>query len=60
MNPSDILITLIAPLLLIVYLWSFIRWLWRHEYRLGAVGGAVLMVVSCGGTLTYFLTKLLS
>lgn len=60
MNTINVLVTLVAPILVTVYLISFMKWLWRQHRRLGAAGVMLLLIVSCGGTLTYFTYKMMS
>ncbi|MCY0875250.1 MAG: hypothetical protein OWT28_03095 [Firmicutes bacterium] len=59
MSIFQFLLVMIVPAMISVYAWNFAIWLWRSGNRLGGVGGFLLTLVSGGGSLGYFVFKLL-
>lgn len=60
MSIVQFIISIGISLLLSVYTFNFASWLWRRQYRLGAVGATLLMIVFGGGSVLYFVIKLLA
>lgn len=51
-------VSMIVPLVVIVYTFNFTMWLWRRKDRLAAGGAFALTVLAGIGSVTYLVVKL--